>query len=444
MESFVKNIVVPMFFLAGSNVLAGDTAPWLIGELQPDWANQKPKRIIEVSYDPSLSSQENGVVLAGAMHRLVAGDRLEIGPGRYSIARKFNLDLNGTQGDPIWIVGADADHFPVITRPDSRQNVLNVGEFSQTKFLCLRHLEFTGGSTLIRFYDCHHLWLDQCHLHDSGGEGITTNSRDTSHFFVTDNHFHHFNAPGATAEAMYLGGNHGSAVMSYSVIARNQVHDCSGKQGDGIELKQGSHHNWIYGNRIHDTQYPCLIVYGTAGNGLNVVEKNMCYRSGDNVMQVQGEAIVFHNVLISGAGSGFSSTDHQGKTRNLAFIQNTIVSSRRGANLSSWGNRSGMVFANNAVYTQGGEAVRFPSGSKGVMVRGNVVLGDVSGIAGGYIRGNGLSDFLDVSWDGVRHNAEPSKSSALIGAASGIVGTLNSLSIDRPGILQNAGAPPVD
>ena len=90
MESFVKNIVVPMIFLAGSNVLAGDTAPWLIGELQPDWANQKPKRVIEVSYDPSLSSQENGVVLAGAMHRLVAGDRLEIDGDAFLI-----------QGEPV-------------------------------------------------------------------------------------------------------------------------------------------------------------------------------------------------------------------------------------------------------------------------------------------------------------------------------------------------------
>ena len=103
------------------------------------------------------------------------------------------------------------------------------------------------------------------HLHHAGGEGITTNTRDTSHLFITRNHFHDFTNPRATGEAMYLGANHGKVVMSYSVIAQNHVHDCGGTQGDGIEVKQGSHHNWIYRNHVHDTNYPCILAYGTGG-----------------------------------------------------------------------------------------------------------------------------------------------------------------------------------
>jgi hypothetical protein len=371
-----------------------------------------------VDHDANKTDEENGAALAKATANLQPGDMLKIGPGRYSIARKFDVDLRGTATAPIWIVGKNADRLPIITRPDARQNVMNLGERSRTEYVCLRHLELTGGSTLIRFYDCHHLWLDQCHLHHAGAEGITTNSRDTSHLFVTRNHFHHFTNPNATGEAMYLGANHGKVAMSYSVIADNHVHHCGGKQGDGIEVKQGSHHNWIYRNHVHDTNYPCMLVYGTAGNGLNVIEQNVCYRSRDNALQVQGEAIVRNNLLMAAGGAGFASTDHQGKTSHLTFVHNTIISQRRGTNLSSWNDREGMIFANNVVYTDQGDALRFPGGALGVTVSGNVLVGRVSGVGKkGFIPGNGLKDLADVSWDARRRDAAPAEDSPLIGQA---------------------------
>ena len=102
---------------------------------------------------------------------------LTIASGRYSLSPKVSLNLRGTSEKPIWIVGEKSNVPVVITRPDNKQNVLNLGESSRTEFICLRNLEFTGGSTLIRFHDCHHIWLDRCHLHHAGAEGITTNTR---------------------------------------------------------------------------------------------------------------------------------------------------------------------------------------------------------------------------------------------------------------------------
>jgi len=416
-RSYLTALFVFGFVSAAVSVSAAPEAPWLVGRTVPQWADVKPRRTLQVEHDVDKADEENGAALARAIQGLVPGDMLEIGPGRYSIARKFQVDLQGTAKAPIWIVGADSDRLPVITRPDARQNVMNVGERSRTEYVCFRHLEFTGGSTLIRFYDCHHLWLDQCHLHHAGHEGITTNTRDTSHLFITGNHFHDFTSPNATGEAMYLGANHGKVRMSYSVIAENHVHDCGGTQGDGIEVKQGSHHNWIYRNHVHDTNYPCILAYGTGGKGLNVIEQNICYRSNDNVLQVQGEAIVRNNLLIAAKGSGFASTDHQGKSTRLTVVHNTIISRRRGANLSSWNDRKGMIFANNVVYTDRGEALRFPRGAKGVIVSGNVLLGRVSGVAQGFVVGNGLADFADVSWDGNKHDATPSQDCPFIGQA---------------------------
>ncbi|WP_182871365.1 right-handed parallel beta-helix repeat-containing protein [Rhodopirellula sp. JC639] len=404
----------PLIIAAGS-AISEQEAPWQLGRTSPHWADAKPKRVLQLKHDPQKTDPENGIALKQAVVMLQPGDMLQIGPGRYSVDEKFDVDLLGSSEAPIWIVGADARRFPIITRSNARQNVMNVGERSRTEYLCLRQLEFTGGSTLIRLYDCHHFWLDRCHLHHAGAEGITANSRDTSHLFVTRNHFHDFTNPNATGEAMYLGGNHGKVVMSYSVIADNHVHHCGGKQGDGIEVKQGSHDNWIYRNRVHDTNYPCILAYGTGGKGLNVIEQNICYRSNDSVLQVQGEAIVRNNLLLAAAGAGFASTDHQGETRNLTFVHNTIISRARGANLSSWNDRQGMVFANNAVYTDRGDALRFPHGANGVSVSGNVLVGQVTGVEEDFTVGNDLTDFANVSWDGARRTAMPAKNSPLIG-----------------------------
>lgn len=421
-------------FFVAINITAGtltaeSKAPWDIGRTSPAWGDVQPKRTLHMQNDPKKSDAENGSSLAKAIRALQPGDMLRVSAGRFSVAQKLNLDARGTAKTPIWIVGDDADDLPVITRPDARQNVLNAGERSRTEYVCLRHLEFTGGSTLIRFHDCHHIWLDQCHLHHPGAEGITTNTRNTSHLFITRNHFHHFTNPKATGEAMYLGANHGKAVMSYTVIADNHVHDCAGKQGDGIEVKQGSHHNWIFRNHVHDTKYPCIIAYGTSGNGVNVIEQNICYRSNDNVLQVQGEAIVRNNLLMAAAGAGFASTDHQGKTTNLTFVHNTIISRKRGVNLSSWHNRRNMIFANNAVYTDRGDAIRFPNGASEVVISGNVLVGRISGVKTGYTRGKGLADFSRVSWNGNHRNAMPTRDSPLIGG-----GDVNyALSVDIAG-----------
>lgn len=412
----IATAIVATFLLSmGNGLRAEDVLPWKRDSIDPVWSTVQPKRTATVNFNRSATEQQNGAVLLRAMQSLRQGDQLEIGPGRYVVSPKITLDLQGTAEAPIWIVAADPKNPPVITRPDARQNLFNVGERRPCRYLALRNLELTGGSVVIRFYDCANVWLDSCELHHGQHGGITINSRDTKHMYVTRNHFHHFLS--GTGEGMYLGANHGKVIMSYSVIAANHVHDCGGDQGDGIEVKQGSFNNWIFDNHVHDTHYPCIITYGTAGKGINVVQRNICYRSQDNTMQIQGEAIVRNNVILAGRGAGFASTDHQGKTRDLQVLHNTIITPGRGANLSSWNGRENMVFANNAVYSQRGSAVRFPSGSARVEFRGNVVLGSVEGVRGGYVKGRGLQDFQQVTWDAGRRNISPSAESALLGKA---------------------------
>lgn len=388
-------------------------APWVVGSLKPTWAAAKPIRTKRWAVDSDQNEEANGRALTREMQGLQPGDRLLIGPGRYAIGPKLTLNLRGTAKNPIRIEAADPDDPPVLTR-DARQNLLNVGEGSRCEYLLLRGLELAGGSVGIRVHDVGHLWIDQCHIHDSEHGGLTANTHDSHELFITRNHFHGFHR--GTAEGMYLGANHAKVVMRNSVIADNHVHDCRGEQGDGIELKQGSYDNWIVGNHVHDTRYPCIIVYGTGGRGINVVERNICYRSGDHVMQIQGEATVQNNLLMSGQGAGFASTDHQGKTVQLKFVHNTIINEGVGANLSSWDGRNGMVFANNAVYSRSATPVRFPGGRRDVQLVGNVIWPHDRSLREGARAGRGLSDFRDVSWDAEHRGAEPTVGSTLLGA----------------------------
>ena len=114
-------------------------------------------------------------------------------------------------------------------------------------------------------------------------------------------------------------------------------------------------------------------------------------------------------------GTGFSSHDHQGATCNLTFVHNTIINAGRAANLSDWNSRPGMVFANNVVYSRDSDSIRFPNGSAGVVVAGNVVLGSVVGVSTGYSAGSGLPDFVNAAWDASARDATPSTGSPIIG-----------------------------
>lgn len=378
----------------------------------PPWSVAEPTAVLSLAWDANLSATQNGAALKSAALALQPGQRLELSSGTWSVDSFFSLDLAGTAQAPIWIVAAPGA-TPVITRPNASQNALNIGANSEARYLVLQGLEITGGDTGIKIFRASQVWIDGCEIHDTFGAGIAANTFDNANLHLTRNHIHHTDG---TAEGMYLGANYGASVVHHSVFAHNHIHDTYGDQGDGIELKQGSYANLIVENEVHDTKYPCITVYGTDGLEPNVIERNVCYRSQDNVMQVQGEAIVRGNLIVGGA-QGFQSHDHQGQSMNLEVVHNTIVSANRGANLANWNGRPGMVFANNAVYSQSSQAVVFGSGSLGVELAGNVAFGPVVGAATGFASGNGLSDFAALAWDASSLDATPTATGALIGMA---------------------------
>jgi len=305
-------------------------------------------------------------------------------------------------------------------------NVMNVGVPADggAEYLVVQGFEFTGGAAGVRLLSCNNVWFDRNVVHDLKEAGVTANSYDCSFLYLTRNEIHH---TGGIGEGMYLGGNYGSVIVHDSVIALNHVHHTYGTdQGDGIELKQGSYGNRIVGNYVHDTNYPCILVYGTYGKAINVIERNVCHTSLNEVMQVQGEALVVNNLLVNGLFA-FYSADHQGTTTNLKVVHNTIVNTGNAAILGQWAGKAGMVFANNACYSQTGMSIGFGSGTAGVIVSGNVASGTIYNVSSGYKLGSGLADFMALTWDASQINGLPSPGSKLIGAGDTVWEALEDL-----------------
>lgn len=436
---------VPVLLAVAAAAPLARAQSWLPSSPFPAWGTAPPANVTTLLYDPALSPSANGGRLHTALNALSAGHGLAIGPGTWSVPHRLDLNGIGTPQAPIHVFAANPAQRPVITRADANQNAMNIGSNAPARYWVLRDLEITGGSDLVRLYDCAHVWIDGCWIHDGNGVGIAAMTNHTDHLYVTRNAIAR-PGPGTNGEALYFGGNGGSVITSWSVIAFNHVHDTRGAvagQGDGIELKQGSHHNWIVGNRVHDCRNPCILAYGTGGNGQNVIEGNVCFDSDDVVLQVQGEAIVRNNLAVGGSHA-FSSHDHQAQSRELQVVHNTFVSHGPAASLQAWNGRPGMIFANNVAYSLGAEALRFGNGSAGVQLAGNVVLGNVVNASGGWSAGSGLHDLVDVTLGTFHLDARPvvggridNRGSAAFALAWDANGAARSLPVD-PGAFGNA------
>lgn len=346
--------------------------------------------------------------LWGVMRGLQAGDEVIIHGGAYPTPGYVMLEWRGAQDAPI-IVRAAEGTTPVI-EGDPSQNAMNItGAYFQ-----LIGLEITRGSHGLRLYDVHDALLEDLHVHHTGEVAVSANIPDNEYHHVTFRglHLHH---TGGHGEGLYLGCNEGGCGFHDNVIEGCWIHDTHHdvSQGDGIEIKQGGYGNVIRDNIIHDTQYPCIIVYGTQGNPPNVIERNALWRCGDSGIQAAADALIQNNVIVD-AGNGINSHTHQGAVpANLIIRNNTILNAAdRCIRGSDWGDPSIELY-NNAIYCEGGHAVRISPADQ-ITAHDNVLLGAVEGLSAGYIQGRGAAeDFMDVA--GL--NLYPTADSPLRGAA---------------------------
>ena len=366
----------------------------------------------------NLSTADNWFGVLNSASFLHPGDEVVLAAGTYSDSRRFSLNQVGTAENPIIIRAAEGANV-ILTRPDAGQNVLNI---EGAQYLTVKGIEITGGSAGIRIgksgnTEAKFITLDGNHIHHTGNAAVTANFSNQTYegMHFLNNEIHH---TGQEGEGFYLGCNNNNCQFYDGIIEKNYIHDLNGpsvSQGDGIEIKDGSHSNIIRDNVIHDTNFPGIIVYGVEENGArNIIERNVIWNSGDNAIQAAADAIIRNNLIFSSNVDGIHSQNHQGAIPgNLTIENNTIRTSGNAIDIGfpTGGNFSGPIeITNNALYPGGSFAID-TFFTTGITSAGNTGTGGASGLAFD-ASGNLSSDFVDF----INRNAFPALGSKLIGA----------------------------
>ncbi|MFT5354005.1 MAG: MYXO-CTERM domain-containing protein [Polyangiales bacterium] len=327
------------------------------------------------------------------MGTLNPGDELVLRGGMYVTTERFSVNIAGTEEEPIVIRAAEGER-PHINRPNASENLIDWS----VEWVVIRGIEFSGGSAGLRFESGRDVTIEDCEIHDTADVALRMNDGGVRYERMTirRNHIHDTNG---TGEGMYLGCNSNGCQLANSLIEGNWVHHTNNPetitQGDGIEIKEGSFGNVIRDNVIHDTNYPCILTYSTAGNGApNIIERNVMWNCGDHGIQSSADSIIRNNIVLSAVNSGIAAQPHQsGAPANMTIVNNTIVNPGGDA-ISIRGATGSVIVANNAVFAESGRAV-FVNGDMSMVTRdSNFGIGDGSMSAS-------LSDFVDGSFAGM-------------------------------------------
>ncbi|WP_286762432.1 MULTISPECIES: right-handed parallel beta-helix repeat-containing protein [Rhodopirellula] len=255
-------------------------------------------------------------------------DVVILSDGIYTDPRRLVMSHRGTAEQPI-VIRADDGAKVIFRRPDAKQNTFNL---EGTQHLTLEGFEITGGAAAIRIQssDSHRaesITLEGLHIHHIGGVAVTCNHPGDDYRGMTfrRNHVHHTSGHG---EAFYLGANNGEAVFHDSEVTDNYIHHLNGpniSQGDGIEVKQGSYANLVARNVIHNTNYPAITIYGTAGQPVNRVDSNVIWESNDSAMQVAADCIVRNNWVACRGHCLYSRNHQEAVVGNLEINGNVLL-----------------------------------------------------------------------------------------------------------------------
>lgn len=345
-----------------------------------------------------------------AVENLNPGDTLTVHAGTYVDSGRISIAVKGTQNSPVTIQAAAGEQRPLITRDagDAAQNTINI---EGAEFLTISGLEISsnGGDGINMSGNPSYITIEDLIIHDIS---VGINFRSSMHHItVRRNQIFSTND---TGEGMYVGCNNATCAVSESLIENNWIYNTlAATQGDGIEIKKGSHSNIIRDNVIYDTNYPCILLYGTEGNPRNIVEGNVMWNCGDSGIQVAADSVIRNNIILDGPGNGINSQPHQGATpTNLELTHNTIIGGNPCIRLSDWDNKQGLIFANNAVYCPSGSFA--VGGLTGVAVSGNIFEPATGSFpSAGYATGRSESqDFINAAG----RNVYPTSDSPLIGA----------------------------
>lgn len=364
----------------------------------------------------STKEIHQGDSFEAAVENLTPGDTLIVHQGTYTDSGRISIAVKGTVSAPVVIKGADGETPPLITRTASAaiQNTINI---EGATYLTIKGLEIAGngGDGINLNSTPSYVTLEDLHIHDVD-VGINFRS-NMDHITVRRNHIHRTGIDGGTGEGMYVGCNNATCVVHDSLMENNWIHDTlpGTTQGDGIEVKVGSHSNTIRDNVIYNMTYPGIFVYG-GGAGVNTVEGNVVWNCLEGIYAV-ADAVVRNNIVFN-SGTGLSLYGHAqvSQMKNVTAVNNTLYNNTDGVYVR-WGSTINMILANNAIYSSGKTAVNSSSSVQGT-VRSNYVEGGMSGDQIDNLKFFSGGSYSVAFVDAAGMNFWPKSGSPLVGVAN--------------------------
>ena len=236
-----------------------------------------------------------GSSFKAAVESLQPGDTLVVNAGTYSDSGRISISVRGTASAPVLIKAADGQARPVITRPAGAavQNTINI---EGAAYLTIRGLEIigNGGDGINLNGGPSFITLETLDIHDVD-VGINFRS-SMNNITVRRNQIHRTGVGNGTGEGMYVGCNDATCIVRDALLEYNWIHDAlpGTTQGDGIEVKVGSHSNLIRHNVIYNMPFPGIFVYGTGANPVNIVEENVIWSCLEGIYAVADRSCEQH------------------------------------------------------------------------------------------------------------------------------------------------------
>ena len=295
---------------------------------------------------------------------LQAGDTLLVQEGTYGL--NWNIsDRYGTDND--WIVIHAINNNAVI----NGVNYDNVIDVYNSHYVELKGFEITnsyGGSGIdgIKFRTTSdHLLMEDLHIHDITGVGISANptGQTWSYLIIRHCHLHDITDVG---EGLYIGNHDGLSSVHHCLVELNWIHDCHPHKG--IQFKRGTYLNIIQDNVVYNCDEAGIVLYKTdqaSPSDNNIVRRNVVWNAPEGIFAV-GQTNIDNNVVFN-CDYGLNVRNYSSWGMNDLYIRNNTIyhCSTTCLRLDDWNSASGeMIAINNACYQDsiGQSAIQVPDG----------------------------------------------------------------------------------
>jgi hypothetical protein len=281
---------------------------------------------------------------------LQAGDTLLVQEGWYDM--NWNIrDLYGLSTD--WIV-IQAMTDSVVINGVNYDNVIDVynSHYVELKGFDITDSYGADGIDGIKFRTTSdHFIMEDLHIHDITGVGISANPGGQSFTYLTIRycHIHDIDSVG---EGMYIGNHDGLSPVHHCIVEFNWVHDCHPHKG--IQFKRGTYLNLIQDNVVYNCDEAGIVLYKTdqasAGDN-NIVRRNVIWNAPEGIFAV-GQTDIDNNIIFN-CSYGINVRNYGSWGMEDLYIRNNTIYSCPSTclRLDDWNNTTGeMVCINNACY----------------------------------------------------------------------------------------------